>query len=231
MSHAVQRFSVVAAIIAASLFASNCRSRVETVAPETIIAGEPESYSATVVRTIEDGDRREVIESRTCRMGDMRREEWIESSERRALISRPDLNRSFLLSLDQRLYVETILAPEANQTSGNATDAINENGAKELDRAFASLPPDKTETRFLADETIDGHPCQVAEKRDAFAGGREEVSRIFLARDLAGLALRIETQSLPSRIRITTERRNVQTRVSADEFTVPADFKRVERLP
>ena len=75
MSHAVQRFSVVAAIIAASLFTSNCRSRVETVAPETIIAGEPENYSATVVRTIEDGDRREVIESRTCRMGEMRREE------------------------------------------------------------------------------------------------------------------------------------------------------------
>ncbi|MEW6211149.1 MAG: hypothetical protein AB1631_22480, partial [Acidobacteriota bacterium] len=57
-----------------------------------------------------------------------------------------------------------------------------------------------------------------------------EVSRIFLARDLAGLAVRIESQSSSSRIRIITERRNVQ-QASADEFNVPAGFKRAERLP
>lgn len=225
MSHSVQRFSIVTAIIALSLFTAHCRGRVETIEPETIIAGEPENYSATVVRTIEDGDRREVVESRVCRMGEMRREEWIESNERRALISRPDLNKSFLLSLDHRLYVESSLTPEENHAG-----TPDENAAKEIDRAFESVSPDKIETLSLPDETIDGHSCRVIEKRAVFAGGLTEVSRIFLARDLAGLAIRIETESASSGIRVITERRNVQ-RVRADEFDVPVDFKRVEKLP
>lgn len=229
MSHSVHRSSVAALIIALSLFTAHCRNRVEIIKPEAVIAGEPENYSATVVRTIEEGGRREVTESRVYRMGEMRREDWIEAGERRALIFRPDLNRNFLLSLDRRLYVETILAPEENPTSDNQQSATHENAAKEIDRAFGSASPDKTETLSLADETIDGHPCRVIEKRATFAGGQTEVSRIFLARDLAWLAVRIETES-SSRIRIITERRHVQ-QASANEFTVPADFKRVERLP
>lgn len=225
MSHSVHRFSVVALIIAAYLFTAHCRNRVETIEPEAIIAGEPENYSATVVRTVESGDHREIIESRICRMGEMRRQEWIESNGRRALISRPDLNKSFLLSLNHRLYVESSLTPEENHAG-----ALDENAAKEIDRAFESASPDKIETLSLPDETIDGHRCQVIEKRAVFAGGQTEVSRIFLARDLAGLAVRIETESTSSRIRVITERRNVQP-VSAGEFAVPAGFKRVERLP
>ncbi len=230
MSHSVHRFSVVALIVAASLFTAHCKSRVETIEPETVTAGEPENYSATVVRTVEAGDHSEVFESRVCRMGEVSREDWIEAGERRALIFRPDLNRSFLLSLDRRLYVETILTPEENQTPSSQQNAISENAAKEIDRAFESALPDKIETLSLADETIDGHACRVIEERAAFAGGQIEVSRIFLARDLAGLALKVETESSSSRIRVVTERRHVQP-VSADEFAVPAGFKRVERLP
>ncbi|MEW6210656.1 MAG: hypothetical protein AB1631_19990, partial [Acidobacteriota bacterium] len=170
MSHAVHRFSVVVALIAAFLFTVHCRNRVETL-DEEIIAGEPENYSATVVRTIESGDRREVIESRACRMGEMRREDWIEAGEHRALIFRPDLNRTFLLSLDRQLYVESPLATEENQTTDNQQSAIDEKRAIEIDRAFESSSPEKIETVSLPDETIDGHLCRVIEKRAAFAGG------------------------------------------------------------
>jgi hypothetical protein len=219
---------IVALIITVSLFTVHCRNRVETIKPEALIAVEPENYSATIVLTIEDGDRREVIESRTARMGEMRREEWIEAGERRALIFRPDLNRNFLLSLDRQLYVESPITPQEDQTTDDQRNSIDEKRAKEIDRAFDASPPEKIETVSLPDETIDGHLCRVIEKRVTFAGGSVEVSRIFLARDLAGLAVRIETAS--SRIRTVTERRNVR-QASADQFAVPAGFKRVERLP
>lgn len=48
-------------------------------------AGEPEQYSATVVRIVEDGTRRETSISREARSGEQRRGEWTEQviTERR----------------------------------------------------------------------------------------------------------------------------------------------------
>src|SRR5688572_24821947 len=73
-------------------------------------AGEPEQYSATVVRTIDDGTTRETSITGEARSGEKRREEWTEQDQNRALIWRPDLGKGFLLDLDRRLFVELDIA-------------------------------------------------------------------------------------------------------------------------
>src|SRR5205809_3242914 len=68
--------------------------------------GEPEQYSATVIRTIYEGTSSETSVTHESRSGEKRREEWTERDQNRALIWRPDLGKSFMLDLDRRVYVE-----------------------------------------------------------------------------------------------------------------------------
>lgn len=195
-----------------------------------MISGEPEVYSATVVRTIGDGDRREVIITRTARLYEMYREEWTEEGERRAIISRPDLGKSFLLSLDRKLYVESATSDQQQSYENEITTAQTPG---EIDRAFeAPASPVETETHALPDQTIDGYRCQVVERRERFADGSEEVTRSFNARDLAGFALRVEQESNSTigRTKIITERRDVQTSLSPDQFDIPSGFVKVDSL-
>ena len=70
-------------------------------------SGEPEHYSATVVRTVSNGNSQETTITREVRSGEMLRQEWTEENESRVLIWRPDLGKSFLLDLESRTYVET----------------------------------------------------------------------------------------------------------------------------
>jgi hypothetical protein len=221
-------FLFIATSLACSLLTTGCRSPVRSVeSPEpALAAGEPENYSATVVRTIEDGEHREQFEMRVVRWGELFRQEWAEAGERYALILRPVEGKSFLLSLDRRVYVESnieALPPDLTDPS-----AIKD--VEEIDRAFGS-PVYQTETVALPDQMIEGYLCRVVEKRTVDGGGRSEVTRLFLARDLAGLAVRVETESSgPPRLRIVTERRDLRTEVSADEFNVPPEFERVDYL-
>jgi outer membrane lipoprotein-sorting protein len=220
MLRAGRRISFLPALLAC-LLTIQCGGRGEKTEPQPLIAVEPETYSARVAQTIERGEQREVIETRVARRGSLFRQEWIERGERRALIIRPDLGRKFLMSLDRRLYVESVID---DQSIGG----IDENYAKEIDRVFDSQPA-RVETLVLVDQTIDGYVCQVVERRAVTGEGKTEITRLYLARDLAGLALRIEAVSSPG-IRVITERRDVRTDVSEEEFTVPADFKRALAL-
>src|SRR5258705_1157364 len=92
---------------------NGCRNRVPPGDSDSNVepAGEPEQYSATVVRIIEDGTSRETTVSRETRSGEKRREEWTEEGQNRALIWRPDLGKNFLLDLDGRAYVEFEITP------------------------------------------------------------------------------------------------------------------------
>src|SRR5689334_1468127 len=63
-------------------------------------AGEPDQYSALVVRTVEDGFSTVTSTSREARLGDRRREDWTEEGKTRAIIWRPDLGKSYVLDLD-----------------------------------------------------------------------------------------------------------------------------------
>jgi hypothetical protein len=200
--------------------------------PKVPVAGEPNRYSATVIRTVDDGTKRDVSVIREFRSGEMRREEWTEQGRHLALIWRPDLGRAFLLDLDARTYFET--RSNAGERDGFlASRALAESNQFEaIERVFDEAPsPEQIETRALPDELIDGHPCSVSEQRSRFPDEHTEISRTFCARDLAGLALRVEAGPEPGTVKVITERRDVRTDVADDTFTVPADYRRSERPP
>jgi hypothetical protein len=205
-------------------------------------SGEPQHYSATVVRTVLGGKRTEV---RIARSGEMRREEWTQEGETRVIIWRPDLGRVFHLSVDRQLYVESDIDGEqqpanAPRPSGHgATSAIAEgekgpaNHPETVDRALGEeAGPERVETEGLPDEVVDGHTCRVLRRRASFVDGHVETALIFQARDLEGLAIRMETETEggSGRVKVITERRDIRTEVSPEQFVIPADFRRVRSL-
>ena len=101
-----------------------------------------------------------------------------------------------------------------------------------IDQYFGDTqPPTRIETQALSPALIDGHPCDVYQKRAIFPDGHTETTRRFSARDLSGLLLRVEIEAEQGWARVITERRDVRLEVAPDMFIVPADFKRVEKLP
>ena len=152
---------------------NGCRNRVPPGDGNSNVepAGEPEQYSATVVRIIEDGTSRETNVSREARSGEKRREEWTEEGQNRALIWRPDLGKSFLLDLDARAYVESEITsghlPEAPTGARNPHDVsgarnaagpdVGDSTVQAIDHDFGDTqPPTRVETRVLAPAVIDG---------------------------------------------------------------------------
>lgn len=228
----------MAVVACATLQAGACRDRdekspEEQPIQESLLAGEPDEYSATVIRTVEDGAGRQVYVTSVARRGGMFREEWSEQGEARALIHRPDLGKSFQLFPDDRTYTESeaTAAPsekEAEPSPADVRGAGNEFSPDHIERVFGdSPPPASVTTRALADQTIEGYSCEVTEERAAFEDGRAIVIRLFRARDLAGLALRVEVES--EALKIITERRDIQIRVPLEKFDLPADFRKVAR--
>jgi hypothetical protein len=239
------------ALVIVATAAGACRAHSPPPAAidaESEVAGEPDEYSATVVRTIEDGDNRVVEETRVAVAGEMTRQEWIDLGEKRVLILRPDLGKSYLLAPDKKMYVESPIYPEAPGNGGSPGGGaskqkeLSEQGpgkgpvdadADQLDGLFATAPePTQGTDSQLPDQTIEGHLCKVWERRASFPDGHTEVTRTFRASDLSGLAIRIETESIDGgrKVRATTERRDVRTSVSPDEFAIPPGFRRVDAL-
>ena len=235
---------IAVALSAVLILACGQRARPDESNAEA--AGEPEQYSATVVRIVEDGARSETIISREARAGDKRREEWTENGQNRALIWRADVGKAFLLDLDRRVYVEIDIgdAPSPQSRAGSANPQgvstthrpadldVKDDTVQAIDRYFDdSQPPTRVETQALSPTIIEGHPCVVYQQRAIFPDGHAETTRRFHARDLSGLLLRVESEAVQRGSKVTTERRDVRVDVSPDAFIVPADFKRVEMLP
>ncbi|MGA9770215.1 MAG: hypothetical protein WBV94_14335 [Blastocatellia bacterium] len=238
--------SSLALLALALLLANGCRTRapIATDEVEPVQQGEPEEYSATIARTV---DGVEVSLTRIARVGEMRREEWSEQGRQRALISRPDIGKAFLLDLDKQIYVEldlgsgvasqSVIGSSSKSTARDDESSVRpsapEPGTLEpdaLERALDDAPsPSRLEAHALADQTIENRACKVIEQRAIFDDGHIEITRIFCARDLDDLAVRIETES-EGGVKVVTERRDVKTTVAPDQFVVPAGFKKVERL-
>jgi hypothetical protein len=241
------------ALAVCACLAIACHRQPESMGgdPDTGLAGEPEQFSATVVRSLEDGAERDLSVTRIFKSGDLRREEWIEQGESRAVIWRVDLGKSYLLDLDRRLYVESdvrpdsSLRPESESTNSETTAAPAKSEARNsalspdgvrveaIERAFGSAPlPVRVESRSLSDRTIDGHPCAVIERRETFAGDHVEVTTCFRARDLRGLAIRVEMGPVTgtSGAKLVTKWRDILFDVPADAFVVPSDFRKVDKL-
>ncbi len=226
-------------ILASLLFFDACRNRPASVEHEAELAGEPDEYSATVTATLYDAEKEPVELSRSSifRSGDLYREEWSQEGERRALIWRPDTGKSYLLSLDRGIYIESAVGHGAASAESNgrvgreAGEAASALEAGEIESAFEAAPSSE-ETRRLPDEEIDGHPCTVFERRAVFESGQVEVTTTFRAKDLRGLALKIvsETDSASRRVKVIIHRDNVRATVNPDLFTVPLGFKKVDRL-
>ena len=217
--------------------------------------GEPDHYSATIIRSIDDGQTTAVSVSTISRMGVSTREDWSEGNQKRALICRPDLGKSFLLDLDRRLFVELTPGARAERLeSGTGTPATStkQQTPEEPDtiesgtRAGRAMDPESLDLSLTEaddsspvvqrggpDEVLDGYRCRVEERRVVLANGSSETTRWFRAMELGGLALRVEseTQSESGRVRVVTERRDVRTDVSPDVFSVPSDFRKVSSLP
>jgi len=219
-----------------------CRKETQKSQIEMEPAGEPDQYSATVVRTIDDGEKREVITTHVARSGEQRREEWTEGGHRKALILRTADGKGFLLDLDARTYVELdidaggLKIEQTSATGSHPSDPTPDNsGAQDtsalgIDHYFEDTqPPTNRESLSLPSTTIDGHRCTVFEVRVTYPDGHVEITRMFRAADLSGLLIRVESENDRSKGKILTERRNVSLEINGDDFTVPADFKKDER--
>src|SRR5262249_17685750 len=99
--------------------AAACRHRAtpEGVTEAILPAGEPETYSATIVQIVDDGTPHEESVGRVARAGEMLRQEWSEQGEPRAAIWRPDLGKLFLLSLNRKEYIEIATGPHGATAS------------------------------------------------------------------------------------------------------------------
>ncbi len=224
-----------------------CRKHSNPPTIETTIetTGEPETYTATIVRSIEDGEQSFVTETQVARSGDMRREEWTEKGERLALITRFDSGKSFLLKLSQQTYIETDLALNVTEKSKptsvkgiqNSDDAEKPSPATGhqisamdfVEDRFAEEPT-SLETFALPDVYLASQLCKVVEKRAIFADGRTEVTKIFRAENLSRLAIRTERETSLStqRLKVVTEWRDIKPDAAPDDFVVPVNFKKVQ---
>lgn len=235
--------------------AISCRRPAAVDDPGTELSGEPEQFSATIVHAVDDGVERELSVTRIFKSGNLRREEWIEQGESRALIWRLDLGKTYLLDIEGRCYVESGIAPDITSDNALNESTVSQNRSPEgelmyqssasgsrdeiagelVDRALDHPPsPVHVENRRLSDRTIDGHPCAVFERREVFAGNHSSVTTIFRARDLNGLAIRIETTGpgeASEGAKLITKWLDFRGDVPPDVFTVPADFRRVDKLP
>ncbi len=234
--HLLWRHTLSLALLALALLSANaCRTRAPIANDEVefVQQSEPEEYSATIVRIVDDS---ETSVTRIARSGEMRREEWNEQGSARALISRPDMGKAFLLDLDKQIYVEldsssNIARQSEINPSNESTARDDESGVRPdaLERAFDDAPsPVRVESRALADQTIGNQTCKVFEQRAIFDDGHTEITKIFCARNLNDLAIRIEVES--DGVKVITERRDVKTQVAPDQFVVPSGFKKVDRL-
>ena len=226
----------------------NCtRSGKQELATDQQAQAEPFEYTAEVVHTVEVDGQTNVTVSRIARSGALFREEWTQGGEKLATILRPDIGKSFFLWISRKEYSEVQLGDAAAATSEFSGVETDQNGSsstpvqrmnsksiedQDLPRSRGAfegvVSPTSTETRRLADETIDGHPCSVWEETLIFSIGHTEVTRVYRAADLRGLAVRLqnETTGQAGTTRVTTGRRNISTEVSADEFVVPVGYRK-----
>ena len=207
-------------------------------ATETSLQVEPERYAAVVEQRVEDGEGERLVVTRLARDRYRRREEWSEAGERFALILRYDLDKSFLLNLDRQLYVESDLGTATMPERGSAAparrpaDPAGLTDVAELAESLTEEEPERVETNVLPDEQVDDHRCVVTERRASFAGGRGETVRTWRAMSLGGLVIRSATETVAPgyRGRSTVTRRQVRLEVEAEEFIIPAGFKKVSSL-
>jgi hypothetical protein len=97
--------------------------------------------------------------------------------------------------------------------------------------ASPGTDPDRLTTLALPDATVDSHPCRVSERRAILSDGTTEITRTYKATDLAGLPIRTESESegKSGRVRVVTEKLDINVDVPQALFDIPVGFKRKAR--
>src|ERR1044071_4008794 len=118
---------VLTLFLGASIISVACRTHTSSggsVEAKISAAGEPDRYSAVVVRSVEDGASTVTSTSSEARFGERRRVEWTENGKNKAIIWRPDLGKSYVLDLDAHVYTEFELNDQAIASSNKAENGI-----------------------------------------------------------------------------------------------------------
>jgi hypothetical protein len=220
------RLGLPAAILTLLAVASGCASSkpapIPPPGPATLAGREPDSYSATVVRTFEKENQRSISETRVARDGGMRRDEWVEDGRRLAALVRPDLGKAFLIDLDRNFYVETPIAPSPPDES--------ELNGDEIEQLFQGSTPEATvERTHSGTEIVEGRSCDVTRSRIESESGGVSEGTVWEASELGGLVIRSEVRG-PFGDLVVTELRDILVPADRSLFELPPGAKRVEAL-
>jgi hypothetical protein len=168
------------------------------LSPSTIASpagGEPDSWSATVVRTFVVNGLSTTSTTEFARSGDRTRLEWIEGERRMALVTRPDLSVSWLVDVSDNSYVEIPLGPDGAPAPSNDSDPLS---VQQIEAAIAAgSPADGFVARRerIGEETVEGYACTVYRSRIEAIDGTATEATVWEAPDFAGLAIRSEIRS------------------------------------
>lgn len=194
------------------------------------VGGEPESWSATIVRTFEVNGVTTASTTRFARSGVRTRLEWTEGNGSRMLIVRPDLSVSWLVDLSTGTYIETTLGPTGAPVS--AGDVAPLSGPQVEAAVTAGSPADGFAVRRerSGDETVDGHACLVYRSRLEAIDGSASEATVWEAVDFAGLAIRSEIRSASGGL-VRTELQRLQRDPDPAEFELPPGVRLSGQTP
>lgn len=186
---------------------------------------EPDSWSATVVRTFTIDGREQTETTRVARQGLLSRLEWTEHGGRMALILRPDLGVAWRIDLDRNIYVSSETEPGSAgpPASPGRPPAGEPLSGQAVEAAVgAGQPAGGTGARRerTGEETVDGHRCTVYRTRIEALDGSVGESTVWEAADLGGLAIRSETRG-PNGNVVRTQLLQIERHPAPSTFELP----------
>ena len=192
--------------------------------------GEPDAWSATVVRTFDvDGVAQQSV-AQFARLGDRTRTGWTEGDREFALVIRPDLGVSWTIDLSENSYTETPIGPDGAPVATGDSDPLT---AQQVEAAVAAgLAADGFVARRerIGEEAIDGHKCVVYRSRLEALGGAASEATVWEASDFAGLAIRSEIRSESGQV-VRTQLKQLQRDPDPSLFELPAGVHRSGQTP
>jgi len=192
--------------------------------------GEPDAWSATVVRTFEVNGAALPSVTQFARLGDRTRTEWTEGDRRFVLVVRPDLGLSWTIDLSEGSYIETQIGPNGGPVETEDSDPLT---AQQVEAAVAAgLPADGFVARRerIGEESVDGHKCVVYRSRLEALGDATSEATVWEASDFAGLAIRSEIRSGSGQV-VRTQLQQLQRDPDPSLFELPAGVRRSGQTP
>lgn len=203
------------------------------LSPSTIASpagGEPDSWSANIVRTFVVNGQSTTSTTEFARSGDRTRIEWTEGGRRMALIIRPDLSVSWLVDVSDNSYVESPLGADGAPAPSNDPDPLS---AQQVEAAIAAGSPSDgfvARRERVGEEKIEGHACNVYRSRVEAIDGTVTEATVWEATDFAGLAIRSEIRSASGNT-VRTDLQRLQLDPPPETFELTPGARRSGQTP